>query len=556
MAYAYGGAIYASYSSIIFNSENVNFSSNTASDYGGAICLTYSASVIFNAVNGDILFIGNKANNQNNDIHMEYIDSSLTFTIAAGRKITMNGGITGNGIINKKGAGDLIFGNASITDFKGKFNIEQGALISSAQFINISTLTISLNGKYSNAGNFKHTVYVDSITISGLYEIGINRSNNEVDILIASTSIIIDPTTSILSIRFYGSETLSVSSVSIMRLINSPVGTDWEFSAYYINGIAGSGYSLERDTNDTNLLNLVLGNIPTADDPLTLPIPTKSQKDNFIANLLTLSANNIISDMLYERMSSPDSKDSVWLGFYGNGYNLGDFSTSGGGIVIGKNFYFTKTSIIGGYVRYGANNAKQESDSATMTDIELGLYAKTKLSNRFNLKGNISGAMQTYSAQSENEDFDFNTKSIRGGFEIEFVAPTGKINIKPFIGIRSGFASNDKIEINDNQEIGANSFAKVETLAGIGIDGKLGAVQNIIWYGKLYGKYIAIGADPKYKVNETEIEATIQAKIQAALSFGAEMRISKPISLFVNGGINFGADLFGFGAGAGVNYRF
>ncbi|MDR3244247.1 MAG: autotransporter outer membrane beta-barrel domain-containing protein, partial [Elusimicrobiota bacterium] len=140
------------------------------------------------------------------------------------------------------------------------------------------------------------------------------------------------------------------------------------------------------------------------------------------------------------------------------------------------------------------------------------------------------------------------------GFEVEFVAPAGKINIKPFIGLRSGFTSNDKIEVNDNQEIEANSFAKVETLLGIGIDGKLSPTINA--YGKLYGKYIATGTEAKYKINDTEVEGTIEPEIQAALSFGAEMTLSKPVSLFINAGFNFGSDLFGFGGGAGVNYRF
>jgi hypothetical protein len=66
--YSYGGAIYASYSSITFNSENVDFSSNMASaynsagyykiSYGGAIYANYS-SITFN--NGNVNFSSNTA---------------------------------------------------------------------------------------------------------------------------------------------------------------------------------------------------------------------------------------------------------------------------------------------------------------------------------------------------------------------------------------------------------------------------------------------------------------------------------------------------------------
>jgi hypothetical protein len=236
-------------------------------------------------------------------------NSFLLFNNDIGRTITMNGGIITGGIENiiiKKGAGDLIFENASITDFQGDFNIEQGNIIVKAPNITISTLTISPDAKYSMVGNFKHTVYVDSITISGLYEIGINLANNEVDVLIATTSIIIDPTISTLSVRFYGIGTLSVSSVSIMKLISSPVGTDWSFSAYYVDGILNSDYSLARDTNNTNWLNLVWEDIPvpptppippTPPTPPIPPIPDLDSNQNSVIDVINNATDDELIDL-------------------------------------------------------------------------------------------------------------------------------------------------------------------------------------------------------------------------------------------------------------------
>ncbi|MDR3244279.1 MAG: hypothetical protein LBT79_05970 [Elusimicrobiota bacterium] len=81
-------------------------------------------------------------------------------------------------------------------------------------------------------------------------------------------------------------------------------------------------------------------------------------------------------------------------------------------------------------------------------------------------------------------------------------------------------------------------------------------MENLSWHGKLYGKYLTAGTNPEYKFTDTEMKGTVEPQIQAALSLGAQLIISKPISLFINSGINFGSDLFGFGAGAGVNYKF
>ncbi|MDR3243741.1 MAG: autotransporter outer membrane beta-barrel domain-containing protein, partial [Elusimicrobiota bacterium] len=455
---------------------------------------------------------------------------------ATNNPIRFESGINGNAgtSIEKNGNDIMIIGAEATMNYKGKLILNNGTLKISAPQVLISTLIVNRNAMYLTADGSSHTTTVSSAAIYGTVEMGLYLD------LITADIVIVDKT-SIWNL-------VSYSQISIGDEIK------------LVEGAAMSGSFIENSYEFTENGKSIGYDVYTNDNSLYARITDIKGlgggfSASFLANALTIGANNIISDLLYERMSSPNN-NSVWLGFYGNGQNLGDFALSGGGAAIGIDFYASKTKIAGAYVRYGANNAKQEADNAAMTDIEFGLYGKTGLSKQFNLKGNLSASLQTYSAKSASDNFDFNTKSAKGGFEVEFVAPAKSINIKPFIGLRSGFASNDKIKINDNQEIAADNYIRVETVAGIGIDGKLGIAKNFSWYGKLYGKYLAAGTKPEYKINDIEVEGTIEPEMQGALTLGAEIKLSKPASLFINGGINFGSDLMGYSGGAGINYRF
>ncbi|MDR3244278.1 MAG: autotransporter outer membrane beta-barrel domain-containing protein, partial [Elusimicrobiota bacterium] len=376
---ASGGFLTIDAEFLTFSSAAV-FKNNTAATNGGALYLTNSASVTFNAVNDDVLFIGNKADNKNNDIHINDTDSSLTLAASAGKTIIMNGGITGNGSVNKTGAGDLIFQNAAIIDYQGKFNIEQGAIIISAQSANISSITMSADAKLSLQNGAINRLNIDKGYISGSLELDLNFYLKAGDYIYASDTIEIVSGSS-FTINLLDERGITGRKIAIINA-NSLIYTGGDFWGY-----DKSLYDIYKEDN-TIIVKLI--------GQLASPQPLNN---NFLANALTLGANNTISDTLYERMGDYDNEKAVWFGFYGNGKNLGDFSSSESGAVIGMDFY-TKAAIMAGvYVRYGANSAKQDSDNAAMSDIEFGLYGKTQLSNQFNLKGNLSGAIQTYSAK-------------------------------------------------------------------------------------------------------------------------------------------------------------
>ncbi|MDR1952814.1 MAG: hypothetical protein LBQ37_04825 [Elusimicrobiota bacterium] len=140
-----GGAIFASQSTITFNGE-INFTSNSA-NYGGAIYAEGGSLIEFIAV-GNILFRGNKANGAANDI---YLDNSGLYLDAGVYQITMEGGIkayNGSVISWANGAGgSWVLGG--INEFNGlaSFNTAEQSLITviNASWTYVSNATLELS---------------------------------------------------------------------------------------------------------------------------------------------------------------------------------------------------------------------------------------------------------------------------------------------------------------------------------------------------------------------------------------------------------------------------
>lgn len=88
----YGGALFNDDGATI-NLIDASFTNNTAGDEGGAIFQIFGTTNI-NAVDSDVLFSGNTANGVANDI--TNYGGTINLDAAAGRTISMNGGITGH----------------------------------------------------------------------------------------------------------------------------------------------------------------------------------------------------------------------------------------------------------------------------------------------------------------------------------------------------------------------------------------------------------------------------------------------------------------------------
>jgi hypothetical protein len=213
------------------------------------------------------------------------------------------------------------------------------------------------------------------------------------------------------------------------------------------------------------------------------------------------------------------------------------------------------------FVRYGSNDIKEKENKGTMGETEFGIYGGLfEISDSpINVKANLSIGIQSYSMEI-GETVDFDGKSVKGGFEVEYVSPLSPTTkIKPFIGFQGGLAMNDDVKTS-GATIKSDSLFRAETKAGIGISGVLGQVQNFNWYSRLYGIFLVSGDEPKYKVtdnngNDTEVMGAKEGAIQGAISVGGEYQVNPAISIFANAGADFGTG-FGWIGGVGANYKF
>lgn len=160
---------------------DTDFTNNSASKYGGAIYYSQAKNwggnptLTVNAQNKDVTFSGNTAE-KGNDIYINNVTTNLN--AADGRKITLNGGIAGNGTINTTGS---IMLNGAVTPDNGALavNANSGTIkLALENYLDGTDLTLAegstldlrnsqlggmkLNSLTSNNGNLKLDVDVTS----------------------------------------------------------------------------------------------------------------------------------------------------------------------------------------------------------------------------------------------------------------------------------------------------------------------------------------------------------------------------------------------------------
>lgn len=160
---------------------DTDFTNNSASKYGGAIYYSQAKNwggnptLTINAQNKDVTFSGNTAE-KGNDIYINNVTTNLN--AADGRKITLNGGIAGNGTINTTGS---IMLNGAVTPDNGALavNANSGTIkLALENYLDGTDLTLAegstldlrnsqlgvmkLNSLTSNNGNLKLDVDVTS----------------------------------------------------------------------------------------------------------------------------------------------------------------------------------------------------------------------------------------------------------------------------------------------------------------------------------------------------------------------------------------------------------
>ncbi|MDR3049180.1 MAG: OmpA family protein [Elusimicrobiota bacterium] len=201
-----GAAIYIEASSVSFiGSANFNNNYNGTGTQGATIYAQRNSSISFFANRGDIIFSNNTSAY---DIYLDAINGGnrgIYFNASEGRKIEVNSINAPKGdIIEKTGEGSLFIKGK--TDYKGRLNLYAGDTNIRADYISISTLSMS-NAKFSiiapsfdgNSYNFvvediKRTVFVDRLEASNSI-FGFNLYFKEMaldnDVIIATNTIYI-----------------------------------------------------------------------------------------------------------------------------------------------------------------------------------------------------------------------------------------------------------------------------------------------------------------------------------------------------------------------------
>ena len=161
-----GGAIGNTGGSVTINSTTgtLGFTNNDAGGYGGAIS-SKNGSITINANGGDVSFSSNRDHGglggfQSNDIYLN--NSTLTLnSVGAGDTITITDGISGNGTVDKSGAGVLAL-SGNYAGFTGNYTQNAGTL-------NLgSSLTVGATSNVS-AGNVNLSGSGTTLTYGGAF---------------------------------------------------------------------------------------------------------------------------------------------------------------------------------------------------------------------------------------------------------------------------------------------------------------------------------------------------------------------------------------------------
>ncbi|MDR3049622.1 MAG: autotransporter domain-containing protein [Elusimicrobiota bacterium] len=553
-----GGAVYVNAGSLISISGSGKFAGNSAGYNGGAFFID-NANLNLIANKGDFVFEYNNAKN-GKDIYMN--GASNLKLDAQGNNIIMKGGIAGadtQSTITKEGDGQwLLSGN---NDYKGAIQIKKGDFvlknIIDAKF---GSITIDNGAKFSIA-QAANTIYVDKMTINGIYEIGLNLESGllKTDITSATDTITIGEQSklNILSNFSYEDLQASIGAKTLLYAQNGISGVfsntdsvylgrgfgynfDYKDKALYI--VITSGTTPEITTSENSgsnergiidALNNLGGNTPYYSDLMDikdylyglrlsgsdLPIEfVKNLGGEFMVDVLPLSLiNKDYNSRIYSKINETkevgaDISKSIWVqggiaGLENKKSEIANFKNDVFGIQAGFNFLTSKDLVLGAYIGYDSNKVSQGDNKADIDDIQLGVYGGY-FDSWFNIRWNMTGARQSFKTnrtivwqyQHRNPQADFDAFNISGGFEIEFpVWLSSRFDLKPFIGAQGGYASNDEIKEKDGGDL--NLTIRSGDYARLGTLAGVKLSMNtgkVSAYIKGYGEYTAIGNEAEY----------------------------------------------------------
>jgi flagellar motor protein MotB len=306
-----------------------------------------------------------------------------------------------------------------------------------------------------------------------------------------------------------------------------------------------------------------------------------SLSGEFLARSVAMSAEDTVSNVIFRKLDAPlegEYADQAWADLSINGVtdlkgnSLGFYDQRGQQALMGLNLTVRDEVITGAFLKVGASHMSLDSNASDRTDIEAGLYGSYIAAN-FRLKMNFGLGRHTFNNSREFKLYDltykpsseFSAYSIKANFEAIADAPLAS----PYLSLKSAFVLNDEIEESGGGKASLimenNTYLKFA--AGAGLETRGTVKKNIRWKVRGGLEYVFVGREESSQYNMRfaasgnnvmEIRAfDVKNELPSIVgSAGADMDISKQVSLSLAFDINAGVEMTAYGAGLGINYSF
>ena len=612
-----GGAICASYgSNTNFSGGEINFINNEAVAYGGALYIS-DGTVLFNTDGGEVIFRGNKANGQANDA---YMTNGAKLGISGSNAIRFEGGIltdtSGTGIeISKSGSGAMYLGGTN--KIWGDFNITEGGIIMLAdasyegkalELKGTSTLNM-YNGTVNtvSVGNFK------SITNLSM-DVFCDGTNDEIKAVTASIYGSID--------IFAGVGRYDQQEYKLI-ITGGTAYLDGTFSSSSIISALGGGYLDYKLEYEDGIVKLILDGISTTNFGAIRPL-TYNQSEtakafkkisedsgawhdvlnamvikqnkgtetdiaevkdflagtsgyflaNVIRNMAADSPNNEVYDkirnnkrqlQINDKGKEEDTNGGLWVqvkggieSFKEDENSLEDYKDVSMGVMLGFDRFIQREYggdlIWGIYGRINKDNAEQGKHKADGNKNGLGLYGGY-LRDGWELKAMLLGSYDKFNTEraviGHTAKAEINAVTISADIEAALrIGISETTDFRPFAGIETQNAMYGGFKEKEagiyNLDVKAGSYLRSAARIGAGLEYGKG---RWIWHANAEGKYIIAGTKPEVKSEFEKTGAEFYSRgaqegaIQIGVGLGAAVRIAEKWRMFVNGNY-YGADKY------------
>jgi outer membrane autotransporter protein len=527
-----GGAIYldSSQMSFIVSNENalISFDGNNASGSGGAI-YAKNSQISFKADAGQIVFENNKASSKENDIYLDD-ENMIIFDIASGASIEIKSGIESmsNNQIVKDGAGILSLGGR--VNYQGNFDVIEGILKITTTAATIRNLNINSAKYETNNSSYTITSYIGSLLMNNaVWGIGLHGIGSlTADLILTSNTIRFDELAQLeVTANGFFSRNLKGSKVVIMKTVEDIYGFEDYFTKtglirYDDNDDVKIEYEVKKDDtkneiyltmdisldikglthNEAEVQRLFndidggkLGELKSGvfdiveDHEHNKALEALRQlSGEFLANVLTLGANNNDYQKLYARMKKNSDRNyklgrGAWAQIDMDAFTskaereTSEFKSANSEWQAGADIWEGENYVAGLYIGQGINKLSEGLDKADIDHFEGGFYWMLR-GDIFNLMGNVTYSIQHTYTQRNIEFADLHPEShfvsnvAKGGIEMDIkLFKANDWQISPFAGIQYAHIMNDEIKEKNgamaNIEVPATIYDKISAVYGV-----------------------------------------------------------------------------------------